>query len=147
MPLTHRKTFTPEYASWKAMRNRCNYKGNKSYSYYGGRGITVCERWDSFVNFLADMGSKPEGYTLDRIDVNGNYEPSNCRWASKSQQLRNTSRAKVATLNGKTQSIHDWVKELGLKYTTVKTRIWNLGWTPEQALMGKDYINTMGAIK
>ncbi len=79
----------PTYGSWRAMRRRCNDPKNIGYRNYGGRGITVCERWQKFENFLADMGKRPEGTSLDRIDSNGNYEPGNCRWADAKTQAQN----------------------------------------------------------
>lgn len=80
---------TPTYQTWKSMKKRCESPRHDSYAHYGARGITVCERWKTFSNFLADMGVRPDGMTLDRIDVNGNYEPSNCRWATPEQQGAN----------------------------------------------------------
>jgi len=81
--------FSGEYHSWSSMLTRCLNSRSNAYKYYGGRGITVCERWRVFENFLADMGPRPSGFSLDRINVNENYEPSNCRWATASMQSKN----------------------------------------------------------
>lgn len=80
---------SPTYQSWRAMRMRCTQPSYREFSYYGGRGVTVCRSWSEFSNFLADMGERPEGRTLDRINVNGNYEPGNCRWATPEEQSAN----------------------------------------------------------
>ena len=79
----------PGYSSWRCMRVRCNNPNATGYCNYGGRGITVCDRWDSFANFIEDMGERPEGLTLERRDTNGNYEPSNCYWATRLEQTHN----------------------------------------------------------
>lgn len=86
---TRGRRFPPTYRSWTKMRSRCLSPRDKDYHHYGGRGITICEPWSSFETFLADMGEKPAGLTLDRIDVDGNYEPTNCRWASRAVQATN----------------------------------------------------------
>jgi hypothetical protein len=93
---TH-KNRAPEYAAWSRMHNRCKNSNDRKYKDYGGRGITVCERWESYENFLIDMGRRPSPkHSLDRIDVNGNYEPSNCRWATAKEQVNN--RRKIGML-------------------------------------------------
>lgn len=97
--ITHGHYGTPTYVSWYNMKSRCNNPKATRFDDYGGRGISVCERWDKFENFLADMGERPEGMSIDRINVNGNYEPGNCRWATRSEQELNKRRNTVVALN------------------------------------------------
>lgn len=86
---THGRSRTSEHATWKTMRQRCTNQNNPDFKNYGGRGISVCERWDQFANFFADMGKRPLGLTLGRIDNDGDYSPENCEWQDRSQQNRN----------------------------------------------------------
>ena len=90
---TTRASTTRTYNTWKGMHGRCRYERVNGFGSYGGRGITVCDRWSTFENFLADMGERPEGMTLDRIDVNGRYEPSNCKWSTPKEQAQNKRKA------------------------------------------------------
>lgn len=132
---THGKTGTKEYRAWINMRNRCSRPNVSDYPRYGGAGIKVCSRWrDSFETFYSDLGPCPKGYSLDRINGAGNYEPSNCRWAPLALQANNKRRVKVATIKGVTKSISEWCKALGLPHRTVRARIYELGWVPEDAL-------------
>lgn len=114
---------TSEYRIWIQMRARCNNPRNQAYKNYGGRGIQVCDRWADFFAFLQDMGLKPEGKSLDRINNDGNYEPSNCRWADRITQRHNSRGLRLVTYNGRTQCINAWCKELGLSSAAVHTRI------------------------
>lgn len=132
---THQKTKTPIYRLWSMMLDRCRNVNNGHYKYYGGRGITVCERWHKFENFYADMGDRPNGKTLDRINNNGNYCPENCRWASLKTQARNKSTSKLLAYKGKTQSLAAWAEELGINRNTISTRL-RRGWSVAKALNG-----------
>jgi hypothetical protein len=110
---THGKSRTPEHRAWRGMLDRCTLPTHISYPYYGGRGITVCERWRSFANFLADMGPKPTSkHTLDRINGNGNYEPSNCRWATWSEQNRNRGPEAYAGNRNRRPEAYDHARNL-----------------------------------
>jgi hypothetical protein len=117
------------------MRERCNNPNKDNYSYYGGRGITVAPEWDSFWKFVEDMGPKPDpSYQLDRVDSNGSYCKSNCRWVSARDNQNNRPTYNVTvTYNGRTQSIAQWARECGLRYRTLYHRI-NRGWELERAL-------------
>lgn len=126
---THGMSKTPTYQVWGAMRSRCLNPRHPRFVDYGGRGIQVCERWDSFENFLADMGEAPTGLELDRIDNNGNYEPSNCRWATHQQQMQNRRNGRNLTHDGRTQCITAWAREVGLTRTCITNRLkrgWNI---------------------
>lgn len=127
-------TFSPTYSSWTAMIARCTRKSQHSYLNYGGRGIAVCERWSVFDNFLFDMGERPDGMTLDRIDGNEGYEPGNCRWATSSQQNRNKPCLPHFEHDGKRMTLIGWAEELGLDRKTLQKRIYKLGWPIEKAL-------------
>lgn len=122
----------PIYRTWCLMLGRCRNKKLPEFKNYGGRGIKVCDRWHRFENFLADMGEKPGGLTLDRIDNNGDYEPGNCRWATRKQQTRNTRRNLMLTYAGKTMCLADWASELGINRGTLWSRI-KMGWSLERA--------------
>lgn len=124
---------SPTYNSWRGMLGRCRNPGHASYPNYGGRGIQICSRWLEFKNFLEDMGSRPEGTTLDRIDVDGNYCPENCRWATNAEQARNRNANRILTYNGKSQCLSDWASELGIHPSSLSERL-DSGWTLEQAL-------------
>jgi hypothetical protein len=119
---------------WIGMRSRCNNPNSREYANYGGRGIKVCERWDLFENFVADMGIRPDGYSIDRIDNNGNYEPSNCRWATTKQQLNNRRVNRVLELNGERKTMAEWADKLGVRWDLLRCRIDRYGWTIEKAL-------------
>lgn len=122
------------YDSFKQMRRRCNDPTNIGFSNYGGRGIKVCERWSTFSAFIEDMGPRPPGMTLERIDPNGHYEPANCRWASRIEQSRNTRRNIWVEFRGQRMCLKDACQLAGLDKGTVRHRIVNMGWSPERAL-------------
>ncbi len=126
---------TPTYAAWLAMKARCTCKKSEGWKYYGGKGICVCERWNhSFLNFLEDMGDRPQGFELDRIDSNGNYEPGNCRWVSKKQNSRNKSNNVFLEYEGVSRTVGEWAEIKGIKYITLYSRIFDYKWDICRAL-------------
>jgi len=128
---THGMSYSSEYKVWAGMKGRCADKKQKSH---GGRGITVCERWQSFENFYADMGPRPsDKHSIERIDNDGNYEPSNCRWATLSEQMRNTRRNRIVEFRGEKRTISEWAVITGLTHKLITWRL-NNGWPAEDAL-------------
>lgn len=131
---THGMTGSPEYLSWKAMRDRCTRPSDTSFHLYGGRGISVCPEWaGSFEAFYRDLGPRPEGTTLERNDSNGNYEPGNCRWATYLDQANNTSAVNRVTIHGETMSVSVASRKYGISRTQLRNRMRD-GMTPEQAV-------------
>jgi len=121
--LTHGLSYSPEHKSWEEMRQRCCNINNSHYDSYGGRGITICRRWNMFENFYEDMGKRPLRMSLDRINNNGNYEPSNCRWATKSEQACNRRNSRYLTYGGETYCIAEWARKISIPYSTLYHRI------------------------
>lgn len=119
------------HCAWLALRQRCSNPRGPDYASYGGRGITYEPRWDSFENFLADMGEPPIGMSLDRIDNDGPYSKANCRWASKEHQMRNRRNSRNFTYNGETKSLAEWGRHLGIGHTGLLARL-NRGWSIER---------------
>lgn len=122
------------YRSWLNLKQRCSNKKNTKFVRYGGRGIKVCKRWlNSFENFLADMGEKPIGLTLDRVDNDGDYRPSNCRWATSKQQARNKTTNRFITYQGETLCLFDWARRTGIRWNTLQKRL-EMGWSIHRTL-------------
>lgn len=131
---THGKSRTPTYSSWAAMVRRCTDCTNPSFVDYGARGILVCEKWrNSFEAFYADLGERPSGCSLGRIDNNQSYEPGNCRWETTKEQARNKRNTRWFTLHGITKSLAEWAEEAGITGSIVWKRL-KRGWSVEKAL-------------
>jgi len=112
----------PEHATWWQMWQRCSNPHNKAWPRYGGRGICVCERWRDFFAFVEDTGKRPPARSLDRIDVNGDYEPANCRWATQDEQINNRRNTVRITIDGAVKSLTQWSRQFGVARATVKRR-------------------------
>jgi hypothetical protein len=124
----------PLFRAWKTMIARCHNPRNNSFPFYGGRGISVCDRWrESFAAFVEDMGPRPEGFSIERIDNDGGYRPENCRWATPTEQARNTRRNKTLTARGATMTAVEWSKVSGVPRGTINYRRTH-GWPDEDAI-------------
>lgn len=121
------------YNSWHMMKQRCENPKVKKFHNYGGRGIKVCERWSEFSNFLADMGDRPAGMTIERINNSLGYSPDNCKWATKAEQNHNHRRNRLLTVGDLTLNTTQWAKRQNMKYATLEFRL-RLGWPPEKAI-------------
>ena len=142
---THGMTHSREFHTWVGMKARCLNPENPSYKNYGGRGITICDKWlDSFENFLSDMGPCPQNYSLDRIDVNGNYNPENCRWADNITQSNNKRTNIFVTVNGEELTLTQACQKLNLSYKAVHQRM-RRGQSIYQALNTATETATQGA--
>lgn len=126
---------TPTYVSWMGMMERCyNPQDYAHYPRYGGTGVQVCDRWHDFRHFLADMGERPTGHTLDRFpNPQGNYEPGNCRWATPRQQANNRRNTRTLTFEGRTQSLSAWAEERGMRLQLLQDR-YRDGWDAARIL-------------
>ena len=129
----HGKTRTPEHRIWAKMRQRCHNPKSKDFKNYGGRGITICERWSLFENFLADMGERPAGLMLERINNERGYSPENCKWATRIEQNSNTRQNRYWTFNGRTMTTSQWAQSMGIDDTIFHKRVYR-GWGIERIL-------------
>lgn len=124
---------SPTYRSWHMMKQRALNPKDPNAHHYSGRGITVCKRWLKFENFLADMGERPPGTCLDRIDNDKGYRPGNCRWVSQAEQTRNRRNNVFIEHKGRRQTVQEWSQELGIAFTTLRMRM-KAGWPVERIL-------------
>lgn len=131
----HAMSKSPEFRAWAKMLDRCHNPRNESYRHYGGRGISVCSEWaESFDAFFESMGTRPTSkHSIERRDNNGNYEPSNCFWATRLEQARNTSRTRMIEAFGERKLLSEWSYFTGLPETTIRSRL-RRGWNAERAL-------------
>ena len=133
---THGMSNTRIYRIWANMNERCSNPNSDMYYNYGGRGITVCEDWKKPENFIswANKTGYKDGLSIERIDVNGNYQPSNCKWITPKEQSLNQRRSHFLTAFGKTQTIKEWADETGIKYDTIERRVNQYKWSAEDAV-------------
>lgn len=138
---THGMSGTGTWNSWRDMMKRCYSVNSEHYRHYGGRGITVCDEWHSFEGFHKSMGDRQDGMSIERDDVNGNYEPGNCRWIPLTRQQENKRNSIHVEIYGETVCLSVACQRLGLRYQRVRDRIQKLGWTVEKAMSEPKKIN------
>lgn len=126
----HGMCYSYTYRSWQNARDRCNNPNNPAYKKYGGRGITVCDKWNNFENFVKDMGERPNGMSLDRINNDKGYSKENCRWANA--VLQSNNRRNIKKYKGK--SMAEWSRLTGIKPSTIRQRVYVYGWPMERAI-------------
>lgn len=132
---THGMTKTPTHRVWMLMRQRCNDTNFPGYAKYGAKGVKVCKRWDSFESFLADVGERPSlKHSIERKNPRGDYEPSNCVWATMKEQQNNRTNNRRITFRGETLTLQQWSERLGTSHKTIAHRLERLGWPLDQAL-------------
>jgi len=135
---TRNRRVTPEFKSWSSAKRRCGNPKDAAYGAYGGRGVTFCAHWrHDFSAFLKDMGPRPAGTTLDRKDNDGNYEPGNCRWATRRMQANNRRSSRRLTSGEQTLTVAQWSRVTRIPQGTIRSRL-RMGWTVERALAGKN---------
>lgn len=132
--VTHGQSNTKMFMRWDSMCQRCQNPNHRQYARYGGRGIKVCKRWLKFENFYTDMGDPPtDEHSLDRIDNDGDYKPSNCRWATHAEQQRNKENNRIITVDGESRCVAEWAEITGIKETTLLQRL-QRGWSDERTV-------------
>jgi len=135
----HNMKKSREYYTWQNMKSRCLNKNNKNYNFYGGRGITICDKWLTFEGFYKDMGDRPENKTLDRVDGGKGYLKNNCRWATNKEQQNNKINNVFLEYNGKRKTVAQWAEFVGINSSTLYHRFY-LGWNIKDALTKDSYI-------
>lgn len=134
---THGLSKSSIYDVWMNMKSRCLNPGNSSYDNYGGRGVSICNRWLKFENFYSDMGDPPLSHEIERINNNGNYEPSNCRWSTKQEQCENRRSNRTFCYRGEEKTISQLSRDSGINYFTLRARLVKLKWDIDRAMTQK----------
>lgn len=131
--ITHSMSRTRIYATWANMRDRCQNPKSQCFKDYGGRGITVCDRWAKFENFYADIGPCPKGGTLERLNNDAGYGPTNCRWSTHKEQARNRRNSRLLEIDGKSKCLAEWSEIAGIAWSTIDGRL-RSGMSPKEAV-------------